>query len=106
MASILSYSTKQSKTALFKCSILLDTLEEYYCPGTSGILRNQELEIHFDLKTKLRLFKREDGSSRILRSLFCVPVRKVDPLLHAVIFLFERGSLSGFGGNTKASGMM
>lgn len=86
MASILSYSTKQSKTALLKCSILLHTLEEYYCTGTSGILRNQELEIHVDLKTKLYLFTREDGSSRILRSLFCIPFRKVGPLLHVVVF--------------------
>lgn len=90
MASILSYSTKQSKTALLKCSILLHTLEEYYYTGTSGILRNQALEIHVDLKTKLCLFTREDGSSRILRSLFCIPFREVGPLLRLVVFLFER----------------
>lgn len=69
MASILSYGKKQRQAALLKCSILLYTSEKYYCTRTSWMLRSQELGMHFDFKTKLYLFRREDGSSRILRSI-------------------------------------
>lgn len=75
MASILSQSQKQSKTAL---ALPFLSLPIYYilwrnviCARTLCMLGNQCLEIHVDLMIKLNLFKREDVNYRILR---CITV--------------------------------